>query len=93
VAGPIYLESKVSRTIGESKVAIPDAFFKIILCLKGNPKAIGFVYKNDFSCQSIKSSYCSVDYIENLIGYDFFTSLEDSIEVAIEAKCEINYWK
>ena len=39
VAGPIYLESKVSRTIGESKVAIPDAFFKIILCLKGNPKA------------------------------------------------------
>ena len=92
VSGPIYSGGKVSRTIGSSKVAVPDAFFKVVLCLEGTPKAIGFIYKNDSSSQSIKDCVCSVDSIEELTGFDFFHYLEDEIENAVEAKSDLKNW-
>ena len=39
VAGPIFYDRK-PQTIGEHKVAVPDAFFKVILSLHKRPKAI-----------------------------------------------------
>lgn len=93
IGGPLYANGNVSRTIGESKVAVPDAFFKVILCVKGDPKAIGFVYKNDASSQSLATSCRSVDRIEELTRFDFFTSLDDDIEETIESQCDINDWK
>ena len=79
VSGPIFSGGKVSRTIGSSKVAVPDAFFKVVLCLEGTPKSIGFLYKNDSSTQSIKNCLCSIDDIEGITGFDFFYSLPDDI--------------
>lgn len=92
VSGPIYSGGKVSRTIGSSKVAVPDAFFKVVLCLEGTPKAIGFLYKNNPSSQSIKDCVCSIDSVEELTGFDFFHYMEDEIENTIEAKSELKKW-
>lgn len=38
VSGPIYSGGKVSRTIGSSKVAVPDAFSRLYFVLKEYPK-------------------------------------------------------
>lgn len=46
VCGPIFL-NREHETIGENKVVVPEAFFKVILCLQGKPKAIGFVIRNN----------------------------------------------
>ena len=92
VAGPIFTDGKVSRTIGESNVAVPDAFFKVVLCTTGTPKAIGFLYLNDDSSQSMRQAACSVDSIEELTGFDFFTSLSDDIENEIEADFVMASW-
>lgn len=92
VSGPIYLGGKVSRTIGSSKVAVPDAFFKVVLCHEGTPKAIGFLYKNDSSSQSIKDCVCSVDIVEELTGFDFFYSLSDDIEDVVESDANLSKW-
>lgn len=92
VSGPIYSGGKVSRTIGSSKVAVPDAFFKVVLCLEGTPKAIGFLYKNDPSSQSIKDCVYSVDIVEELTGFDFFTSLPDDIEDVVESDANLAKW-
>ena len=92
VSGPIYSGGKVSRTIGTSKVAVPDAFFKVVLCLEGTPKAIGFLYKNDSSSQSIKDCVCSVDSVEELSGFDFFYSLSDDIEDVVESDANLSKW-
>ncbi len=81
VAGPIFYSSP-SRFLGS--IAIPDAFFKVVLCLEGTPRAIGFLYKNDSSRQSMKDCACSVDSIEEATGYDFFYSIPDEIENEIE---------
>lgn len=93
ISGPIYSDGKMTRTIGKSKVAVPDAFFKVILCLEGKPKAIGFLYKNDSSNQSMKNNVCSVDNAERLTGMDFFSTLPDEIENVIESNSNLTLWK
>lgn len=93
VAGPIYKSGKVSRTIGKSKIAVPDAFFKVILCMKGTPKAIGFIYKNDSSSQAMKDCACSVDEVEELTGFDFFSSLDNETEGEVESVFEFKMWQ
>ncbi len=91
VAGPIFNKS-ITRTLGEGRIAVPDGFFKVILCLEGTPKTIGFLYKNDSSIQTIKDCVCSVDIIEEITGFDFFHNLEDEIENVIESTSELNKW-
>ena len=91
VTGPIY-NGITTRTLGEGKIMIPDAFFKVILCMHGNPKAIGFIYNNDSSNQSMKDKIYSVDEIEELIGFDFFSTLPDETESIIESVSNYNSW-
>ena len=71
---------------------MPDAFFKVVLCLERIPKAIGFLYKNDSSSQSIKDCVCSVDSVEELTGFNFFHYMEEEIENTIEAKSKLKKW-
>lgn len=91
VAGPIFNEP-ITRTLGEGRIAVPDAFFKVVLCLEGTPKAIGFLYKNDASSQSIRDCVCSVDSVEELTGFDFFYSLPDDIEGVVESDSNLAKW-
>lgn len=92
VTGPIFKEPIV-RTIGVGRIAVPDAFFKVILCISGDPKAIGFIYVNDSSSQSIEDRATPIDYVEELTGYDFFSSLPDEIEKQIESMFNYNNWR
>ena len=91
VAGPIFYDG-VRRTFGANKIAIPDAFFKVVLCLAGKPKAIGFIYENDSSSQSMFKNCCSVDHVEEITGFDFFSSLPDDVETDVESSSNMNQW-
>ena len=91
VTGPIY-NGGINRTLGEGKIAIPDAFFKVILCMKNEPKAIGFIYNNDPSTQSMTDKVYSIDDIEELTGFDFFSVLPDEIEIIVESASNLNNW-
>lgn len=82
VAGPIFREG-VHRRLGD--IMIPEAFFKVVLCMKGEPRAIGFVYENTSESQSMAEQACTVDDIERITDYDFFSALPDSIEQRVEA--------
>lgn len=91
VCGPILYKGK-HETIGPNKVTVPEAFFKVILCMQGKPKAIGFIYKN-VCCNNSMSSYVnSIDQVERITGLDFFPSLPDDIENEVEATCSIKEW-
>ena len=91
VAGPIF-NKPITRTLGEGRIAVPDGFFKVVLCLEGTPKAMGFLYKNDPSSQSIKDCVYSVDSVEELTGFDFFYSLLDDIEDVVESDANLSKW-
>lgn len=92
VTGPI-LYKKEHYTIGPNKVTVPEAFFKVILCMKGEPKGIGFIYKNE-ACNKPTSSYVnSIDDVERITGIDFFHSLPDDIENNVESSYDLKDWQ
>lgn len=91
VCGPILYKGK-HKTIGRNKVTVPEAFFKVVLCLTGAPKAIGFIYKNTDGNRP-KGDYANtVDEVERITGIDFFASLPDDVERKVEAQCDIDAW-
>lgn len=92
VCGPILYNQK-HKTIGKHKVTVPEAFFKVVLRLGGQSKAIGFIYKNE-SGNHPKSYYVNtIDQVERITGIDFFCSLPDKIESSVEAEADIDDWQ
>lgn len=91
VCGPVLL-NKEHETIGPNHVVVPEAFFKVILCLQGKPKAIGYVVRNNEGTKKRDQYINTVDEVERITGYDFFPALPDSIEDVVEAYANINDW-
>lgn len=92
VCGPV-LYNKEHETIGENKVVVPEAFFKVVLCLQGRPKAIGFVVKNNAGTKKKDQYINTVDEVERITGYDFFPALPDDIENEVESHASIEVWR
>ncbi len=92
VCGPLLYNTK-HKTIGKNKVVVPEAFFKVVLCLKDKPRAIGFIYKNNDDDKPMGDYVNTVDEVERLTGIDFFPNLPDDIEDLVEATCDLNDWK
>ena len=84
VAGPVFYHG-AQKTIGRNGVAVPDAFFKVLLSDGRRVKAIGFLYPNDGGDYEMDRCVRSVDEIERLTGFDFFPLLDDGVEDVIEA--------
>lgn len=92
VSGPLLLNKK-HKTIGKNKVVVPEAFFKVVLCMEGEPKAIGFIYRNEANNKTMSSYVNTVDDVERLTGLDFFSALPDEVEREVEAKADLAYWE
>lgn len=91
VCGPILYKGR-HKTIGKNKVVVPEAFFKVVLRMGDNPKAIGFIYKNAEGNRPKGDYVNTVDEIERITGIDFFPSLPDDVENRIEATADIEEW-
>lgn len=92
VCGPILM-NREHETIGENEVVVPEAFFKVVLCLQGKPKAIGFVVKNTEGAKKKNQYVNTVDDVERITGYDFFPALPDNIEDEVEAYANLSDWR
>lgn len=92
VCGPIFGSSPV-QTIGETAVAVPDSYFKVVLApYTKPPRAIGFVMPNGNVPGGMQACAMSVDEVEAVTGMDFFSSLPDEIEDQVEAECNFPRW-
>ncbi len=88
--GPIM--GKSVKTIGKScAVAIPEAFFKVVYAPEQG-RAIGFIYPNEPVSGSFKKRAVTVDEVERLTGLDFFSSLPDNVENALERHANPDHW-
>lgn len=92
VSGPVLYKKK-HKTIGRNKVVVPEAFFKVVLRLGDNPKAIGFIYKNEDGNRPKGDYVNSVDQVERITGIDFFPTLPDQLEQRVEATAEWGDWE
>ena len=81
------------KTIGEEKVAVPNAFYKIILDNNnGKTKMIAFLMPHQNSSEPLYRFVVSVDSIETLTGIDFFPELDDAVENELESKSDYKDW-
>lgn len=81
VAGPIYYSNRY-KTVGERQVAVPDAFFKVVLRIGQSledTKSIGFIYSNQAGHHNMKYYAHAVDEVERITGLDFFYQLDDEV--------------
>ena len=92
VCGPVYDSATPSHTIGQGHVWVPDAFFKVVMLRAGEPKAIGFLFRNNGKKVTLSSVVHTVDDIERLTGIDFFPALDDKVENRIEAEANLREW-
>ena len=74
-------------------IPVPVAFYKVILDLMPPMKMIGFIVPNQTSKRRIASFAVSVNEVERITGYDFFSQLDDELENSLEANIDIFTWK
>lgn len=91
VTGPVF--KKRNRRMKESKVPVPFAFYKVVLDLTPPMKMIGFVIPNESSKKQLPAFVVSVDTVEKMTGYDFFSELEDKIEDCLESYSDFTQWQ
>ena len=74
-------------------IPVPVAFYKVILDLTPQMKMIGFIVPNQTSKRRIASFAVSVDEVERITGYDFFSTLDDELETNLEKSYNWNLWQ
>lgn len=92
ICGPVFYKQEHEQ-IGNNKVYVPEAFFKVVLCLNGEPKGMGFVVKNNAGTKKRDLYYNSIDQVERITGIDFFPILPDDLEDEIESKLDMDLWR
>lgn len=92
VCGPVYL-NREHETIGENKIVVPEAFFKVILRMNPQPAAIGYVVRNNEGKKKRDQFINTVDDVERIAGYDFFSALPDEIENEVERTANLDDWR
>ena len=73
-------------------ISIPVAFYKVVLDLTPPMKMIGFIVPNQTSKRRIASFAVSVNKVERITGYDFFSQLDDELENNLEASYKREMW-
>lgn len=92
VAGPIYSEQDTAH-LPNAPVRIPSAFFKVLLAPgTEHPRAIGFIFPNMSSPGNMQAYAASVDDVEKLTGFDFFSALPDDLEAEVESNFSFREW-
>ena len=90
ITGPVF--SRRPARMKKSRLPVPVAFYKVILDLTPPMKMIGFIVPNETSKRRLASFSVSVDEVERLTGYDFFSDLDDDIENRLERLHDWQSW-
>ena len=105
VCGPIIFNNGTPTTWigdpGEVKVAVPDAFFKIVVkdALNGGLDVLAFIlpmYGGDdygSSKADLTPYLSSVDAIEALTGLDFLSNVNEEMETKVERIVQTELWE
>ncbi|MDF1698180.1 MAG: DNA/RNA non-specific endonuclease [Saprospiraceae bacterium] len=95
IAGPLLQEKNIIKEIGYNQVAVPDAFYKIILDLTGaEKKSIAFIIPNKKSETHLSKYVVTIDEIEELTGVDFFADfLSEELEEDLEKSIQPELWQ
>ena len=93
VCGPIFLKSQVHERIGPNQIPVPEAFFKVVLCVESSsPIGIGFICRNTDGNNKKDFYVNSIRQVERVTGYRFFSNMDDSLRNIVYDMNNINDW-
>ena len=92
ICGPVFFQQD-HEVIGINEIYVPEAFFKVVLCLNGKPKGMGVIVKNTAGNKKKDIYYNSIDQVERITGMDFFPLLSDDVEDEVESNLDMDMWK
>jgi endonuclease G len=93
VTGPV-LDKKQYARIGRNQVAVPDAFFKVLLDVDDPElKSLAFIIPNEKSTEVLNEYMMSVDDLEERTGLDFFGELlSEKLQQQLESHFDEQKW-
>ena len=91
VCGPILFQQE-HEAIGPNQVVVPEAFFKVVLCLNGKPKGIGFIRRNTETTRRNDLYINSISEVERITGMTFFPTLPKEIAESVKSKADLRDW-
>ena len=93
VCGPILFRQQ-HTTIGDNKVVVPEAFFKVIACLDGaHPQGIAFVCRNNDGNKKKDLYVNSIKEVERITGMTFFPHLPAKTAKAVKESAHLDDWE
>ncbi len=78
VTGPVFINNL--GAIGKNQVTVPGYYYKIIVDVTGEKKAIAFLMKNEPGNQCLINYTVPIDSLEGLTGIDFFSDIENALK-------------
>ena len=91
ICGPLFFS--MGKEIGNGTIPVPHAYFRIICDMTPPRKMIAFIVPNQPCSKSLKSLAVSVDLIEALTGYDFFSSFPPEVQKDLQEESKFWEWK
>lgn len=91
VCGPILFRQE-HETIGPNKIVVPEAFFKVVVCLNGKPKGIGFICRNTDGNKSKDFYVNTIQQVERITGLTFFPNLTKDVAAAVKNCANLKLW-
>lgn len=94
VTGPV-LNKPYIDWIGQNEVAVPHAFYKVLLDLsEPELKGIAWIIPNEVTEMPLTKYATTIDEVEELTGIDFFAELMDEkLEAELEGNFDNDLWK
>ena len=87
-----YANEERIETIGPNHVIVPEAFFKVVLCLNGKPKGIGFIRKNTDTSRRNDLCVNTISEVERITGMTFFPTLPKDIADSVKSQANLKDW-
>ncbi len=93
ISGPIFYQEP-TKYIGENKVAVPDAFYKIIVDNFGSEKkGIAFIIPHEKSTKPLSNYAVTVDEVESTVKIDFLKEILGTEEQKLESEINLKDWE
>jgi endonuclease G len=75
-----------------NKIPVPEAFFKVVMCLNGTTKGIGFICRNTEGNRKKDKYVNSIIQVERITGMTFFPHLSKEVATMVKEKADIGEW-
>ncbi len=92
VTGPLFLDD--SEIIGPNEVRVPSHYFKSLLVFNDTIKeGIAFILPNHKGEKHLMEYTVTIDSIEQVSGFDFYSALPNRFERRIESTVNTEFWQ